>query len=55
MAINKVLIFSVLVFNTMVFAQDNGLVANTNSPYTKLKSVNLEAVQWTGGFWKETI
>jgi len=50
---NIIIIFSLLAFSTIVVGQDNGLVANINSPYTKLKSVNLEDVQWTGGFWKE--
>ncbi|MBM1105627.1 glycoside hydrolase family 127 protein [Aurantibacter crassamenti] len=45
--------FIVLICTTFVFAQENGLVANTNSPYSKLKSVNLEDVKWTNGFWKE--
>lgn len=34
-------------------AQNKGLVANSNSPYTKLQSVNLQDVIWTDGFWKE--
>lgn len=50
---NIIIIFSLLAFNTIVFAQDKGLVANSNSPYAKLKSVNLQDVYWTDGFWKE--
>lgn len=50
---NRILTLSFLVLNAIVFAQDKGLVANTNSPYTKLKSVNLQDVHWTDGFWKE--
>ncbi|SNR45938.1 hypothetical protein SAMN04488009_1899 [Maribacter sedimenticola] len=38
---------------TPLCSQNNGLVANKNSPYTRLKSVDLDDVQWTGGFWKE--
>ena len=37
----------------MLFAQNKGLVANSNSPYTKLQSVDLQDVIWTNGFWKE--
>ncbi|MFG6685751.1 glycoside hydrolase family 127 protein [Mariniflexile sp. HNIBRBA6329] len=50
---NKILILSLLALNAIMFAQDKGLVANLNSPYAKLKSVNLQDVHWTGGFWKE--
>ena len=34
-------------------AQNKGLVDNSNSPYSKLQSVNLQDVKWTNGFWKE--
>ena len=34
-------------------AQNKGLVANSESPYSKLQSVNLQDVKWTNGFWKE--
>ncbi|MFI1743654.1 aceric acid hydrolase [Thalassobellus sediminis] len=50
---NKILIFSLLAFSIIVFGQDKGLVANGNSPHAKLKSVNLQDVKWTKGFWKE--
>lgn len=36
-----------------LMAQNKGLVANSNSPYSKLQSVGLQDVQWTDGFWKE--
>ncbi|SHJ87548.1 aceric acid hydrolase [Pseudozobellia thermophila] len=42
-----------MVFGGVVLAQENGLVANMDSPYSRLKSVNLEDVKWTSGFWKE--
>ncbi len=32
-------------------AQEEGLVGNTNSPYTKLHSLALDDVHWTDGFW----
>lgn len=34
-------------------AQHEGLVDNSQSPYAKLKSVNLQDVTWTDGFWGE--
>ncbi len=36
-----------------VLAQNKGLVANSESPYSKLQSVGLQDVKWTNGFWKE--
>lgn len=39
--------------STGVFAQNKGLVANSESPYSKLQSVGLQDVKWTNGFWKE--
>jgi uncharacterized protein len=36
-----------------VVAQNKGLVANSESPYSKLQSVGLQDVKWTNGFWKE--
>ena len=35
------------------FGQDSGLVGNSKSPYSRLHSVGLADVVWTGGFWKE--
>ncbi|GAB3652039.1 glycoside hydrolase family 127 protein [Echinicola sediminis] len=34
-------------------AQEKALVDNSKSPYAKLKSVDLQDVAWTGGFWGE--
>ncbi|SHL96080.1 aceric acid hydrolase [Flavobacterium chilense] len=36
-----------------ILAQNKGLVANSESPYSKLQSVGLQDVKWTNGFWKE--
>jgi DUF1680 family protein len=47
-----ILLATLLSFNAF-FAQNKGLVANSNSPYSKLQSVNLQDVAWTNGFWKE--
>lgn len=49
---NIIVIFSLFLVNTFGFSQNNGLVDNSNSPHTKLKSVNLQDVIWTDGFWK---
>lgn len=50
---NKTLILVMLAFGGFVFGQNKGLVANTDSPYTKLQSLDLQDVAWTNGFWKE--
>ncbi len=34
-------------------AAGGGVVANLNSPYAKLKTLDLSEVRWTGGFWAE--
>ncbi|TDD97808.1 aceric acid hydrolase [Flavobacterium cellulosilyticum] len=47
------ILLSTILFSTVFVAQNKGLVANTNSPYSKLQSVNLQDVKWTNGFWKE--
>lgn len=49
----KNIILSSLFFSTVIFAQNKGLVANSESPYSKLQSVGLQDVKWTKGFWKE--
>lgn len=36
---------------TLGLAQDEGLVGNANSPYSKLRSLALDDVRWTAGFW----
>lgn len=49
----KNIIISSLFLSTVLFAQNKGLVANSESPYSKLQSVGLQDVKWTNGFWKE--
>lgn len=49
----KNIIISSLFFSTVIFAQNKGLVANSESPYSKLQCVGLQDVKWTNGFWKE--
>ncbi|MBL0738644.1 glycoside hydrolase family 127 protein [Flavobacterium sp. GN10] len=49
----KNIIISSLFLSTVIFAQNKGLVANSESPYSKLQSIGLQDVKWTNGFWKE--
>nr|WP_294780124.1 glycoside hydrolase family 127 protein [uncultured Flavobacterium sp.] len=44
---------SLFLVSVGVVAQNKGLVANSQSPYSKLQSVGLQDVKWTNGFWKE--
>lgn len=48
-----VLLIRFWLMGTILVAQSGGLVNSAKSPYTKLQSVDLDAVQWTDGFWKE--
>jgi DUF1680 family protein len=48
-----IILLSTVLFSTVSIAQNKGLVANTQSPYSKLQSVGLQDVKWTNGFWKE--
>lgn len=48
------LIIVISVFNLKLKAQDKSLVNTSESPYTRLWSVDLDDVVWTGGFWGET-
>ncbi len=45
--------FSLFFVSAGILAQNKGLVANSQSPYSKLQSVGLQDVKWTNGFWKE--
>ena len=49
---NIAIVFSLLLAHTIGFSQSNGLVDNLNSPHAQLKSINLQDVVWTDGFWK---
>jgi uncharacterized protein len=49
---NIIVIFSLFLVSAFGFSQNNGLVDNSNSPHTKLKSINLQDITWTDGFWK---
>lgn len=48
-----ILCVGLMFFSLALTAQNKGLVGNSDSPYSKLQSVDLDAVQWTDGFWKE--
>lgn len=49
----NIILLSAILFSSAFVAQNKGLVANSESPYSKLQSVNLQDVKWTNGFWKE--
>jgi DUF1680 family protein len=49
----NIILLSAIIFSTTFNAQNKGLVANSESPYSKLQSVGLQDVKWTNGFWKE--
>jgi len=47
---------SLLIFATSVAGaanRDYGVIKNQNSPHAKLRSVDLNDVRWTGGFWAD--
>lgn len=46
---------SAVLFSAVIAAQNKGLVDNSASPYSKLRSVGLQDVNWTNGFWKEQL
>ncbi len=45
--------FVVLFACNSAYAQDQALVNTSQSPFARLKSVNMSDVQWTDGFWAE--
>jgi DUF1680 family protein len=50
----KLLTFTLITaFSGNLAAQQNGLTNNGNSPFVKLRSINIGDVQWTTGFWAE--
>ncbi|RVT79857.1 glycoside hydrolase family 127 protein [Flavobacterium sufflavum] len=51
----NIILLSAVLFSTVSFAQNKGLVDNSASPYSKLRSVGLQDVNWTNGFWKEQL
>lgn len=49
----KILVSCALLTATIIQAQEKSLTNTTKSPYAKLRSVDMNAVQWTTGFWAE--
>ena len=49
--VNLIIVFSL----NLTFAQTGGITDTSKSPYAKLQSVNLNAVKWTEGFWKDQL
>lgn len=49
----QIILLSTILFSTAFVAQNKGLVANSESPYSKLQSLGMHDVKWTNGFWKE--
>lgn len=48
----KIPVFFLLI-HTMTFAQEKSLVNTSQSPFAKLKSIDMGDVRWTTGFWAE--
>ena len=40
-------------FSATAVCQDRGIINNGKSPHSRLRSVDLSDVRWTGGFWKQ--
>ena len=51
----NIILLSAVLFSTVFNAQNKGLVDNSASRYSKLRSVGLQDVNWTNGFWKEQL
>ena len=47
------LVIVVLIFHSVLNAQEKSLVNTSNSAYSKLKSINMGDVTWTKGFWAD--
>jgi DUF1680 family protein len=51
--ISRFLVVITFFYASPAKAQQNSLVNTSNSSHAKLSSVNMDAVQWTKGFWAE--
>ena len=49
----KIFVSCALLVSAAICAQEKSLTNTTKSPYAKLHSVDMNAVQWTNGFWAE--
>ncbi len=47
------LIFILLMQSVLMFSQSKSLINTSESPYVKLRNLNMSDVQWTSGFWAE--
>ena len=43
----------ILLFAGSIYASSRGVTNTTSSPYVKLRSVDIDDVRWTEGFWAE--
>ena len=43
----------IFLFTITLFAQENGVINNQNSNFSRLKSINIGDCQWTDGFWAD--
>ena len=49
----SILIACSLIISCFGYAQQQGIINNSQSKHVKLKSINIEDCQWTDGFWAE--
>lgn len=49
----KYFILSALLFCAFLFSQNRGMTKTNFSKFAKMQSVDIDAVHWTNGFWKE--
>jgi len=49
----KTIFIFIILFWNLSYTQERGLINNTKSPHSKLKSINISDCQWTSGFWAE--
>ncbi len=46
------MVVTLLIFaSTRIFAADRGIANTSAGPYVKLRSVDIDDVKWTDGFW----
>jgi len=50
---NFILIFCLFFSINISFAQEKGIINNTNSSHVKFKSINIGDCKWTEGFWAD--
>ncbi len=50
---SPLLLFFLIILFGKLEAQERGLTNTTDSPFVKLRSVDIGDVHWTNGFWAE--